>query len=199
MYMLQGLMARTVTATDLAAVWVASLLGNLAGSIGFAALVNAGGTLAAGGAPGKPGPGQAMVAAVVKAKDAATGPQLFWRAVLCNMLVCLALWMAGRTRSDGAKLVVLWWGLLAFIASGFEHSVANMTVFGLGVFGHVATWDQLWRNLAWTVPGNIVGGGLLVGVAYAWVVRPVAAPAELTVPVALEPPLEVSLQEAGGR
>jgi nitrite transporter NirC len=84
------------------------------------------------------------------------------------MLVCLALWMAARTRSDGAKLAVLWWALLAFVASGFEHSIANMTVFGLGIFDGTATWAQLFRNLAWTVPGNVVGGGLLVGVAYAW-------------------------------
>ena len=71
---------------------------------------------------------------IVTAKDAATGPQLFWRSVLCNALVCLALWMAARTRSDAAKLVVLWWALLAFIASGFEHSIANATTFALAAF-----------------------------------------------------------------
>jgi len=160
MVMVHGVWARRVSPAQLVAVWVASLAGNFAGSIGFAALVHGGGTLT--------GPGADLVAAVVKAKDAATGPQLFWRSVLCNMLVCLALWMAARTRSDGAKLAVLWWALLAFVASGFEHSVANMTVFGLGIFDGTATWAQLFRNLAWTVPGNVVGGGLLVGVAYAW-------------------------------
>ena len=160
MVMVHGVWARRVSPAQLVAVWVASLAGNFAGSIGFAALVHGGGTLT--------GPGGDLVAAVVKAKDAATGPQLFWRSVLCNMLVCLALWMAARTRSDGAKLAVLWWALLAFVASGFEHSVANMTVFGLGIFDGTATWAQLFRNLAWTVPGNVVGGGLLVGVAYAW-------------------------------
>src|SRR5690606_29078758 len=67
-----------------------------------------------------------------------------------------------------AKLVVLWWALLAFIASGFEHSVANMTVFSLGVFQGTATWGELARNLIWTVPGNVVGGGLVVGLGYAW-------------------------------
>ena len=51
--------------------------------------------------------------------------------------------------------------LLAFIASGFEHSVANMTMFSLGVFEGSASWGQLARNLAWTVPGNMIGGGLL--------------------------------------
>jgi nitrite transporter len=169
MVMVHGVWARRVSPAQLVAVWVASLVGNFAGSIGFAALVHGGGTLT--------GPGGDLVAAVVKAKDGATGPQLFWRSVLCNMLVCLALWMAARTRSDGAKLAVLWWALLAFVASGFEHSIANMTVFGLGIFDGTATWAHLFRNLAWTVPGNIVGGGLLVGVAYAWTGTPRTEPA----------------------
>src|SRR5690606_20941170 len=149
-----------VRARDLAAVWAASLAGNLAGSIGFAALVHGGGSLA--------GPGAELVAGITDAKHALTGPQLLWRSVLCNLLVCLALWMAARTKSDAAKLVVLWWALLAFIASGFEHSVANMTVFSLGVFQGTATWGELARNLIWTVPGNVVGGGLVVGLGYAW-------------------------------
>jgi nitrite transporter NirC len=160
MYMVQGLVRRTVTPAQVAAVWVASLVGNLIGSIGFAALVHAGGSLT--------GPGASMVASVVAGKDALTGPQLLSRSILCNALVCLALWMAARTKSDAAKLVVLWWALMAFIASGFEHSIANMTMFALGVFDGSATWAQLGRNLLWTVPGNILGGGVLVGLAYAY-------------------------------
>lgn len=176
MYMLQGLVAGTVSAAALLAVWAASLVGNLVGSIGFAAMVNAGGTLgaAAGSPAGRMGPAEALIAAAVKAKNAATGPQLFWRSVLCNALVCLALWMAARTRSDAAKLVVLWWALLAFVASGFEHSVANMTLFSLGIFEGHATFADLWRNLLWTVPGNVVGGGVLVGLAYGWLGRKAA-------------------------
>jgi nitrite transporter NirC len=160
MYMVQGIVRRTVTPPQVAAVWVASLVGNLIGSIGFAALVHAGGSLT--------GPGASMVASVVAGKDALTGPQLLSRSILCNALVCLALWMAARTKSDAAKLVVLWWALMAFIASGFEHSIANMTMFALGVFEGSATWAQLGRNLLWTVPGNILGGGVLVGLAYAY-------------------------------
>lgn len=170
MAMLQGLAASAVRLRDLSAVWAASLLGNLAGSVALAAVVHAGGTLRAG--PGSPG--TALVAATVEAKNALTGPQLFWRAVLCNLLVCLALWMAGRARGDAAKLIVVWWGLLAFIASGFEHSVANVTLFSLGALAGSATWADLLRNLAWTVPGNLVGGGLLVGLAYAWLASPPA-------------------------
>lgn len=54
---------------------------------------------------------------------------LFFKGVLCNWLVCLAIWMAIRTEG-AAKFIAIWWCLLAFIASGFyEHSVANMTLF----------------------------------------------------------------------
>jgi nitrite transporter NirC len=164
MVMAQGLITRRVRPAKALAVLGASLAGNLVGSIGFAALVHGGGSLA--------GPGSELVATVTAAKDALAGPQLFWRSVLCNLLVCLALWMAARTKSDGAKLAVLWWALLAFIGSGFEHSVANMTLFSLGVFDGSATWGMLARNLAWTLPGNVVGGGLLVGAVYTWLGRP---------------------------
>jgi hypothetical protein len=83
------------------------------------------------------------------------------------MLVCLALWMAARAATDSAKLVVLWWGLLAFIASGFEHSIANMTALSLAALTGVGEWSELGRNLLYTIPGNVVGGGVIVGLAYA--------------------------------
>lgn len=198
MYMLQGLAAGTVGVGGVVAVLVASFFGNLVGSLGFAAMVNAGGTLATGATPGKLGPGEALVKSIIDSKNAATGGQLFWRSVLCNALVCLALWMAGRTRSDAAKLVVLWWALFAFIASGFEHSVANMTIFGLGIFEGHANWGDLFRNLAWTVPGNIVGGGVLIGLGYAYAGRMAkagpAAAAAAAVPPATDEPVPVLAQ-----
>jgi nitrite transporter NirC len=111
---------------------------------------------------------------IIKSKAGLTGGQLFFRSLLCNLLVCLALWMAARAVTDGAKLLVLWWALLAFIAAGFEHSIANMTIFGIGLYTHLpgATASELTRNLLWTVPGNIVGGGLIVGLGYAWLGSP---------------------------
>jgi nitrite transporter NirC len=168
MFMLQGWWARRVTSSDVGAVWGVSLLGNLVGSLVFAAVVHGAGVLDGS-------PGGALLAKTIGGKVALTGPQLLWRSVLCNALVCLGLWMASRTKSDAAKLVVLWWALLAFIASGFEHSIANVTTFALGAFQGSADWAMLARNLLWTVPGNVVGGGLLVGVAYAWLGRPAAA------------------------
>jgi nitrite transporter NirC len=185
MVMAQGLAARRVSGRDAASVLVVSLVGNLIGSIGFAAMVHAGGSLSGG-------PAAALAKALTTAKSAAAGPQLFWRAVLCNLLVCLALWMAARTKSDTAKLVVLWWALLAFIASGFEHSIANMTLFALATLQGTASWADLARNLVWTVPGNVVGGGLLVGMAYVWVLRP--EPATPSIDVAAPPAIVEAIE-----
>jgi nitrite transporter NirC len=57
---------------------------------------------------------------------------------------------------------------LAFIGSGFEHSIANATTFSLAALDGTIGWSALARNLVWTVPGNIVGGGVVVGLGYAW-------------------------------
>lgn len=182
MVMLQGWWRRTVRPGELALVWVASLVGNIVGSMALALAVHAGGTLS--------GPGATLLASMTAAKDAAPGPQLFWRAVLCNALVCLAVWMAARTRSDAAKLAVLWWALLGFIGSGFEHSVANATTFSLAALQGSIGWGALVRNLLWTVPGNIVGGGLVIGLGYAWMAKP------RTAAVIAEEPVESSVRVA---
>jgi nitrite transporter NirC len=167
MTMLIGWLRGGVSVTAAIAVNVASLIGNFVGSVAFAGLVHESGVLGVH-APGKPAPGNALIASLVAGKEAASGSQLFWRAVLCNMLVCLGIWMATRTRSDGAKLAVLWWALFAFVASGFEHSVANMTVFALAIYNGAAGWGDLFHNLLYTVPGNVVGGAIVIGLPYAF-------------------------------
>jgi nitrite transporter len=185
MTMLQGVLRRDVRGVDLMVVWVSSLVGNFVGSILFAWAVYESGALTIGATPGKASPAQTLLGSIVQGKDAASGGQLFWRAVLCNALVCLALWMAARTRSDAAKCIVLWWALLAFVASGFEHSIANMTAFSLAALDGSGNWSMLFRNLAWTVPGNIVGGALVVGGGYAWLGARTRTPdAATTVPTA---------------
>ncbi|HVX19449.1 MAG TPA: formate/nitrite transporter family protein [Acidimicrobiales bacterium] len=171
MVMVIGMVAKRIKTAQLVGVWVASLVGNLIGSVAFAALVNGSGILDSGATPGKAGPAHAALASIVAGKDHLTGGQVFLRAVLCNFLVCLAMWMAARATSDAAKLICLWWALLAFIASGFEHSIANMTVLSLAAFSGDGHWHSLWNNLVWSVPGNIVGGGALVGLAYAYIGR----------------------------
>src|SRR5262249_18281025 len=110
---------------DIAASWGMTWLGNLAGALALVALFSAGG---GGGLLSAPD-GLVMKIGSMKMNDTAVA--LVARAILCNWLVCLALWMSARVDSDVAKCVVIFWCLLAFIASGFEHSVANMTLLGL--------------------------------------------------------------------
>jgi nitrite transporter len=198
MWMLQGIVSRGCKLTDLVGVWIASLVGNFVGSAGFAWMVYEGGSLGVGPRPGKPGPANLLINNLALGKIHTSGSQLFWRSVLCNMLVCLALWMAARTRSDAAKLIVLWWALFAFIAAGFEHSIANMTIFSLAIFNHAAAWGDLGRNLLYTVPGNIVGGGVLVGLVYVYLGRRASAPSTALTATPFEMP-RAALTEVGSR
>jgi len=166
----QGMITRHGSISGGIAVILGSFIGNLIGSLVFAWLVHASGVLSAGATPGHVAPGLAALAAVIKVKAAESSSALFFRGVLCNFLVCLAVWMSARTKSDGAKLGLIFWCLLAFIGSGFEHVVANMTVYSLGMFEHVkaATLAGFARNLLLVGLGNLIGGGLLVGAAYGY-------------------------------
>lgn len=173
MTMVQGMMFRGGGVGAVVAVIVGSFVGNLIGSVAFAWLVHESGVLQTGGTPGHAAPAAALLATTLKAKIAETGGMLFFRGVLCNFLVCLAVWMAARTKSDGAKLTLIFWCLLAFIGSGFEHVVANMTIFSLGLFDDVpgVTLGAFGHNLLMVGLGNLVGGGVLVGAGYGFLAR----------------------------
>jgi nitrite transporter len=163
-----GWLHRTLTASDLARVWAISWLGNLLGALLLAGIFVAGGggVLLGDGAP--------LLYKVASAKMNGPGGELFARAILCNWLVCLALWMAARTASDAAKLGVIFWCLFAFIASGYEHSVANMTLFSIALLGEhpdTVSLAGMARNLAWVSLGNVVGGSVFMAAGY-WVSSP---------------------------
>ena len=148
---------------DIAASWGMTWVGNLVGALVLVALFDIGG---GGGILSAP---DTLIMKVAAFKMNSTGPALFARAILCNWLVCLALWMSARVSSDSAKCIVIFWCLLAFIASGFEHSVANMTLLGLALAGNhpeTVTLSGFAWNLAWVTLGNAVGGALFVGGAY---------------------------------
>ncbi|WP_129337803.1 formate/nitrite transporter family protein [Cellulomonas endophytica] len=161
---------------------VATLAGNLVGSVLLAALVHVSGVTAPGTAAG------AAVAGMLEHKTAASPLQLLVRGVLCNVLVCLAVWTAHRLRSEGARIAVIVGCVAVFVASGFEHVVANMTTFSLGLLGGLphATPGAFAANLLLVGLGNTVGGALLVGAAYACGSRgtPPASPAAPAAPVA---------------
>lgn len=159
-----GLKERAVAWGPALRAFALMVLGNLAGAIVLALLVRGGGIMAHGTVPGD------ALAAVVAAKAHKTTVELFFRAILCNVLVCLAMWSVTRTRSDVAKMVLMAWCMAAFVASGMEHVVANMTTFALGIVHGVdgATLAEAGRNLGTVLVGNVVGGAVFVGFAM-WV------------------------------
>ena len=150
---------------DVAWSWIMTWVGNLAGATVLVMLFKWGG---GGGLLSAP---DTLVMNVAAAKMSAPAAALLARGILCNWLVCLALWMSARVTSDSAKCIAIFWCLLAFIACGFEHSVANMTVLGLALAGEhpeTVTLAGAIHNLGWVTLGNVIGGGLFVAGAY-WV------------------------------
>lgn len=144
---------------------LATFVANLVGALIFAGLIVTSGVLHANAPAGK------MLADMLAAKAEEAPLQLFVRGVLCNVLVCLAIWMCARVRSDVAKILLIFAAILAFISSGFEHVVANMTTYGIGLFSgdpHF-TWGLFANNMLWVGLGNLVGGGIVVGLGY-WIV-----------------------------
>lgn len=160
MYMTVGVLEKKIRLKDLLGVWGWSWLGNFVGSMGLAVLVVFSGVMTQKAD---------FVLKIAQAKMQAPLHELFLRGILCNWLVCLALWSSGRTKSDAAKCILIFWCLFAFIAAGFEHSVANMTLLPMALFlphPETVTWIGLWKNLFAVSLGNIIGGGFFVGALY---------------------------------
>jgi len=106
--------------------------------------------------------------------------EAFFKGILCNILVCLAVWLALAGRSVTDKIFAILFPISAFIAAGFEHSVANMYFIPLGILlrDHFPiagldplTWMGLVANLVPVTLGNIVGGGIMVALVYFIVYR----------------------------
>lgn len=168
MYMTLGRLRSKASGSDLAATWSMSWLGNLAGALVLVSLFSLGG----GG--GFLDSDTSLIHKVAAYKMNSPALKLFARAILCNWLVCLALWTAARTRNDGAKILLIFWCLFAFITSGFEHSVANMTVLSLSLVGNhpeTVTLHGAVHNLVWVTLGNIIGGAVFMAGAY-WKASP---------------------------
>jgi formate/nitrite transporter len=109
--------------------------------------------------------------------------------MLCNSLVCLAVWLSYSARSNIDKAVAIVFPITAFVASGFEHSVANMYFIPLGLLlkhegavtalqtsagldlSHLTWFDFFFRNLLPVTIGNIAGGAAMVGAVYWFIYR----------------------------
>ena len=171
-----GTLAGKYPASKLLRSWVVVYLGNLVGSLIMVALVHLANFRGMGGGA----VGEAIVT-VAANKVTPSLSVLFFRGVLCNILVCLAVWMSFGARTVVDKLCVCVMPVMAFVACGFEHSVANMFFLPLGLVTKLsgvapaalapealAALDMggILANLGMVTLGNLVGGALLVGVGY---------------------------------
>ncbi|MEJ0095006.1 MAG: formate/nitrite transporter family protein [Methylocella sp.] len=153
--------------------WIVVYIANAVGAVGLAFLVFFSHHL-------DMNDGKIEIAALTIAKTKVALPFVtaFFRGVLCNMLVCLAVWLAMAGRSVTDKIVALVLPISAFVAAGFEHSVANMYFIPLAMivatFGSVPagfdasslTLEGAIENLIPVTLGNIVGGSVFVGLVY---------------------------------
>jgi formate transporter len=160
---------RRITTAEMLRSWAVVYVANAVGAIGLAVIVwlshhgaMNGGTVAM------------QYVKVAAAKTSMPFAEAFFKGVLCNILVCLAVWiaMAGRSVADKVLAIVL--PISAFVAAGFEHSVANMYLIPAGMLfsgsvpylGAPPEWYGLARNLVAVTLGNVFGGSVLVALVY---------------------------------
>jgi formate/nitrite transporter len=94
---------------------------------------------------------------------------VFVRAILCNMLVVLAVWSSDSAKDAIGKVFTLWFPVMLFVTAGFEHVVANMFLIPMGMVlgADISIYDFIFRNIIPATLGNIVGGGIIIpGIYY---------------------------------
>jgi formate transporter len=177
-----GFIERKVSARQLLKGWSIVYLGNLVGSLVMVLLMY---YTAQWGFHGAMVGGKALL--IADAKVNMTFLEAFMRGIVCNVLVCLAIWLAFSGRSTIDKIVAVIFPVTAFVASGFEHCVANMYFVPMGLalngqaevlaaaqgmagqpimLGNLTVAGFIVKNLIPVTLGNIIGGSLLVGVIY---------------------------------
>ncbi len=141
--------------------WTVCYLGNWVGSIVVAILFSLTGLLS--------GHTAEFMAKGALAKMSLTPTQMFFRGILCNILVCLAVWCYYKLQSESGKLIMIFWCLFAFITSGYEHSIANMTLLTIGLIepaGQAITTAGYFTNILVVTAGNIVGALVFILLPY---------------------------------
>lgn len=154
-----GALEKKTSWFDLVRVWTVSYSGNFIGAFFCAWLLFMSGYVVGDLAD--------YVIKVTKVKMTATSTELLFRGILCNVLVCLAVWCAYRVKSEVAKILLIFSCIYPFILAGFEHSIANMMLFSLAIMiphGEMISLSGALHNLIPVTIGNIIGGGLLLGV-----------------------------------
>ena len=154
-----------VTTAALMRNWSIVWIGNLVGSLLLVAAIAATGLLT--------GPFGQTAAKIATAKLALGPVELFARAVLCNALVCLAVWLSFAATDVSGKILAIIFPVTAFVALGFEHSIANMYLIPAGLIaGADGSLGAAAANIAIATVGNIIGGAGGVALAYRHAFKP---------------------------
>lgn len=172
--MTAGMAHKQVRLRDSALLWVVCWLGNLLGAVVLALLFYATGLGKATGV------GEFFLSGAT-AKMTMPFFELLTRSILCNILVCLAIWCTFRCKSEGGKLVMIFWCLFAFITTGFEHSIANMTLLTyalLAGYGGSVNIGTYFYNLGVCTLGNMIGG-ILIALCYFLISKKVKSKQEI--------------------
>ncbi|MCZ4279942.1 formate/nitrite transporter family protein [Kiloniella laminariae] len=171
---------RLITTRQLLRNWGIVFTGNLLGALGTAVLVYGSGIIGWSGlSPDGTSPGLADGALATTIRTVALAKlqlgfiEAFVRGLLCNILVCLAVWMCFAARSLTDKVLAVLFPVTAFVALGFEHSIANLFIIPLGYLAgaDTITFSAFSGNLLPVIAGNIIGGSIFVALVY-WLVYP---------------------------
>ena len=150
---------KLVSPSQLLRNWTIVYIGNFAGAVLIAGLVWASGLLVAGL--------RETAIGIAESKAALSMPEAFARALLCNILVCLAVWLSFAARSAGGKILTIIWPIASFVLLGLEHSIANMYFFPQAMLaGAAVDLSDFGQNLFIVTLGNITGGAGGVALAY---------------------------------
>lgn len=159
--------------------WVVVYLGNMVGGIAVAAVC----VFSHEAGLFNNGLAASMISTAVGKVSLSFG-DAFLRGIACNFLVCIAVWISFAAKQVSSKIIGLFFPIMMFVLCGFEHSVANMYYIAAGIFakGNAAyleaataagtdvsglTWGAMFtKNLIPVTLGNIIGGAVLVGLAY---------------------------------
>ncbi|WP_307398161.1 formate/nitrite transporter family protein [Paenibacillus anaericanus] len=153
---------------DVVRLWLFSYVGNIMGAAVFALLIFLTGLFTDSSV-------NSFLLNVVEHKMTTSASELFFRAILCNWLVCMAFFIPMSLKGDGAKMFAMMLFVFCFFISGYEHSIANMCTFAIAlVLDHPGTisFPGVLHNLIPVTIGNLIGGVLLMGVMYYFVNKP---------------------------
>ena len=165
-----ALMERKIKVHEMLKNWVCVYIGNFIGAAFVAMLVVFGHTPDLFG-----GELAEKVVAAAMSRVTQTFPEAFIRGILCNILVCIAVWAAFAAKKVSGKLLMSFWPVMIFVLCGFEHCIADMYFGVAGIFAATEygieavglNWASfILRNLVPVTLGNIMGGAGIVGVGY---------------------------------